>query len=272
MTYAFRERSGNSATPTEMFDFYRGGVHWRYTNADRELELFGERWKPIPISRSNLSSGPEVSKSKLKVEAPRTIEVYEQFRVAPPGSAIGCTVYSHHYGDDDVQAVPEWTGVVVACVRRDSKVTLHCEPAYSAMQAHGLRRKFQRQCPHVLYGPGCKVNKEEFKVIGTVDDLTATTMTCSAASAFPDFYFEGGFIEWYDNLDLLDQRSIEEHVGSSIRLAYTLKHIENGQEIALYPGCNHTMEMCNDVFDNILNYGGTPYIPEKNPYKGQPVF
>jgi len=43
--------------------------------------------------------------------------------------------------------------------------------------------------------------------------------------------------------------------------------IEGGpQSVTLYPGCSHTIADCRDKFNNLVNFGGFPWIPSKNPF------
>lgn len=270
MSFFNREKSHDKAAPIELYDFYQGTIHWRYTNADRDIVFDSYTWKAIPIKRNEISQTPEVARLGLKIEADRTIEVYSRFRIAPPGSPVGCTVYTFHYEDD--VAVPEWTGRIISCVRKDSRVSFVGEPAYVSMMTTGLRRNWQRSCPHLLYGQGCKVVKELYAVNGVIQAVGGIQIQVSAAGTFPNYYFEGGYVAWEDSLGLPVYRSIEEHIGAALKLSYTVTDLVLGQAVTLYPGCDHSMQMCKDRYDNLLNYGGTPYIPQKSPYDGSPVF
>jgi hypothetical protein len=40
------------------------------------------------------------------------------------------------------------------------------------------------------------------------------------------------------------------------------------QEVALYPGCSHMMDDCLVKYDNIVNFQGFPWIPNRNPFEG----
>ncbi len=45
-----------------------------------------------------------------------------------------------------------------------------------------------------------------------------------------------------------------------------------GMTLKAYPGDDHTLATCATKFDNVANYGGFPYFPEKNPFGGSPVY
>jgi len=45
-----------------------------------------------------------------------------------------------------------------------------------------------------------------------------------------------------------------------------------GDQVRAYPGCDHSLITCANKFGNSLNFGGFPFMPEKNPMDGTPVF
>ena len=45
-----------------------------------------------------------------------------------------------------------------------------------------------------------------------------------------------------------------------------------GDTVKAFAGCNHTTEVCDGKFANLLNYGGFPFIPQKNPMDGTIIF
>jgi hypothetical protein len=45
-----------------------------------------------------------------------------------------------------------------------------------------------------------------------------------------------------------------------------------GQELRLYPGCKRTGEWCNAFFNNVDNYGGFEFLPNRSPFSGESVF
>ncbi|AAP96358.1 hypothetical protein HD_1576 [[Haemophilus] ducreyi 35000HP] len=45
-----------------------------------------------------------------------------------------------------------------------------------------------------------------------------------------------------------------------------------GTQIKVYPGCDGRASTCLKKFNNMLNYGGIPHMPNKSPYDGSRVF
>jgi hypothetical protein len=59
--------------------------------------------------------------------------------------------------------------------------------------------------------------------------------------------------------------------GQGSGYGYSYGNSYGSQTVNLYPGCNKSMDHCINRFDNILNYGGFPWIPGKNPFGGTSI-
>jgi uncharacterized phage protein (TIGR02218 family) len=146
---------------------------------------------------------------------------------------------------------------------------IHCESVYSSIKRPGLRRMYQKQCPHVLYSASCGVSAAAEKVTRTVSSITGLDVTVSSLSGFSDGYFAGGYIEWITG-GFTERRSIRGHTGNVLTVNFQPYGLAGSVDI--YPGCDHTLTTCNTKYSNSANYGGMPYIPTKNPFDGTPVF
>jgi hypothetical protein len=81
----------------------------------------------------------------------------------------------------------------------------------------------------------------------------------------PDGYYSGGMIEIGSVL-----KYIIASQGATLTLMQPLGvNIDsNGSAATLYPGCAHNLSDCQTKFNNLLNYGGFPWIPgdRNNPF------
>ncbi|MBQ3675664.1 MAG: phage BR0599 family protein, partial [Campylobacter sp.] len=55
------------------------------------------------------------------------------------------------------------------------------------------------------------------------------------------------------------------HKGDKITLMFPLKSLSTADLVYVYAGCDKTIKMCRDKFNNSINYGGFPFVPSKNP-------
>lgn len=283
MSYDTEEISVQSGAPVELFDFAQGVVEWHYTSAELiALTVSGETYTSASIERSEIESTQEKARNKVTLTVPRNFPVAELFRVSPPSEVITITIRRLHRAD--ITASPEslivlWIGRVLSCEFAGAQAKLSCEPITVSLARIGLRRVYQVNCPHVLYGDGCGLNKDDLENSTTVSALSGLNLSCLGLD--PAFSFAGGFVVWENDDGVFERRFIESATTSTagspevttwvLTLLNPFVGLSVSDPILVYPGCDHTLTTCDEVFDNAVNYGGQPYFPEKNPFEG-PVF
>lgn len=267
MTFAAYEDSIASGEPILLFDFVLGTKHWRYTTADRQITYQYNDYAAVPISRTAPVQSSDIRQQTMRVTVPRDIDVASVFAIYPPAGDMLLTVTNLHYTDPDGQGLVDWTGRVINAEWKGSTVEFACEPLYTSIQTEGLRRRWNLNCPHVLYGPACKLAAASFKVTATVEAISGFAISGSGFVAPAGLSFVGGFAEWDSGNGYLERRSIDSVAGTTLTLAYGSPQLVVGLSVNLYPGCNRTIANCN-TFGNTPNFGGSPYIPIKNPMDG----
>ena len=271
MTFEARERSTQDGAPIEIFTFARDEQRWRYTSADRDVTLAPNVFLSRPLRRTEIESTNEKARLGIKISAPRTLEVVDLYRVAPPSQAVTCIVQQYHEGDGELVTI--WTGRVLGVEFAGAAAAeIALEPIFTSIRRIGLRRLYQRQCPHVLYGAACKVNRATFRVDGTVSTIVGQVVSVAAASGQPAGWFAGGYIEFATADGATERRFVLEHTGVALTLASTAFGLSVGGAVSLFPGCDHSITTCTSKFSNAANYGGFPYFPLKNPFGGDPIF
>jgi hypothetical protein len=58
------------------------------------------------------------------------------------------------------------------------------------------------------------------------------------------------------------------HVGDTITLLVPIAGLTAGQAVSAFRGCARTYAECLSPFNNLVNFWGFPWIPERNPFKG----
>lgn len=270
MTYDAVERSRDGRRPVEIYTFARDYQTWRYTSADRDVVVDSLTYTARSISRSAIEATGELARLGLTLNVQRDLEVADLFRVSPPSAAVTCTVRQYHDGDGSVATL--WSGRIASVSWQGASATIALEPVYTALRRVGLRRMYQRQCPHVLYGSACGVNSAAFRVDGPADAISGLTVSVSEASLLADGWFAGGFIEYDIALGIAERRFVTGHSGAVLTLSAAPAGLVVGQSVRMFPGCDHALATCNSKFSNALNYGGMPYFTQKNPFGGEPIF
>lgn len=269
MTYDIRERSVQDGAPVELYEFARNAKIWRYTSSEQDIADSSETWVSVPITRTAVEVNTESARNAIKLTVPRNFEVADLFRISPPTDIIAVTVRRYHRGEEEDIAVI-WIGRVLNVSFEGARAIMTCEPVSASLKRQGLRRLYQKQCPHPLYGPGCEVDKTAHDHLTTITGIDGVSVTVASLLSKP---YAGGFIEIEDADGNFERRFIRSFSGTTLVLNFPLgPGVGESDAVIVYPGCDHTMQTCNDVYANILNYGGMPFVPQKNPFDGTPIY
>ena len=283
MSYAEFETSTQSGAPVEFYQFTRASETYRYTSADRDLSHAGQTWASYRISRSAIEATQEQARLALDLEVDPDLPVLDLFRVAPPDDVVLLTVWRLHLGDGDPAVI--WMGRVLS-VSLGMQASIHCESVHTSIKRPGLRRMYQKQCPHVLYGAACGLDRDDWRQVCSVTSLSGTSLAVTGLTGFADQYFAGGYVEWVDSNGLYERRAIRAQVGGSLTVTFPMPALAaeaygwgknwgryyGGVAMSVFTGCDHVLATCDSKFSNSANYGGMPHIPSKNPFDGTPVY
>lgn len=272
MSYELIETSVDSARPIELYEFSYSGNHWRYTSADRNITYLANTYKAIPCSRGDLEPTSDAGKSSLIISLSRDAEIGEIFRVQPPSEVVSVTLLGEHFLDNDFLAF--WKGRVINAEWKGSVLELVTENVFSSMRRPGLRRRYQEQCPYALYGSKCAVNRDLWKENHVLISMSGLQLQFNSIVGKPDNYFAGGYLTWVNELNQnVEKRMIRSSSGTTVTISAIPLGLSQAQVATLYPGCDHTLGAGGCArFSNTDNFGGTPYIPRKNPFGGTPIF
>lgn len=274
MAFDDYEKSAYGAQPIEIYTINRDDTeYWRYTSANEDVTVAGNVYTAIPIKRNEIELSQDVERTALKITMPADDDFPEMFIASPPTDRFLVEVRRFHYGDTDVRFL--WFGRVINVEHEEHEAILTCESSVASLKRSTLRRVYQIPCPHVLYDEavgGCTLAKSTFAVPATADaGSTGVTIVSSTFSGYADGYFSGGLVE----LTLVGRTNrafVTNHVGDTITTGLPLQGLYVGGTIIAYPGCDHTTTTCRTKFNNLLNFGGFPFMPVKNPMNGTSVF
>lgn len=273
MSFAQRETGRHSGSPVDLYYFRYGttpNAFFAYTNAEQAVIHNNVTYEPIPITRGAVTASGTLDKAALKVTTPINTGVADLFRIYPPAQVITLIIRQGHV--DEAEFLVHWSGRVLSSSREGSENELTCEPIGTSMRRSGLRRHYQIGCPHVLYGPRCKVLKSLATIHRNALLVTGNTVDLALGwnGAIAPSKYNGGMLEW-DGPNGYEARTI-------LRIQDNVKLFLSGPTNALAPGdpvrvvlgCNHQISDCQSLHANINNFGGQPYIPTKNPINTNP--
>lgn len=275
MSYPDYEGSREDGNPVQCFKFQYGteaGEYYAYTNHTDEVTIDSIVYEPVPIQRGSIESNGTLDKSALRINTDIGTELAEIFRIYPPAAVVQLTIREGHIGDPDAAFVVTWAGRVVAAQRQGSELVLSGEPVSTSLRRPGLRACYQYGCRHVLYGTKCQANKAAATVSATVDSVDGATVTLVAGweGAFDPAKFLRGMIEWPAAGGSTERRSIIRISGDVLSLSGIATGLAASDPVDVVLGCNHKAYAeqggdCQPLHNNIVNFGGEPWIPTVNP-------
>lgn len=272
MAFNANEISRQAGRPVELYKVERSTQRLYYTSAKTDFVYSGRTYTAAPITRSDIEANNSEERGQLKIRVPRDNPIAEMFRPGIPSDVVTVTVYRIHVGDTDAKVI--WMGRILSpSWTADGWCLLSCEPVTTSLKRNGLRRVYQRSCPHRLYGPACNVNKATWQQTVAIQAVASSTITCNTAGLMAAGYLKGGTYTWTNADGLDERRMIMDHVGTTLTLSSPIYGMTGPTSAVVAPGCDHSTGAggCGK-FNNLNNYGGMPYLPTKNPFGGTPVY
>lgn len=280
MSYDVREVSRTLGAPIQLYLFEgsdptAGTIGpYAYTDAEDFISRAGISYAPWPIDRTSVQVSGDLDNINLTVRMAKGTPLDDVFLLWPESQVINLTVFEGHDGDSPANLLDwpaVWSGRCMSGSDNEHEIEIPCEPISTSMRRPGLRRHWQRNCPHALYGPQCNANKTAATQTRAVSSVSGTTVIlASALSSSPArAKYAGGILEWTAPNGTKNVRTIVEvsSSGLTVRIRGRIKpgSLPAGTSVKCALGCNRTTADCTTLHSNILNYGGQPWIPDANP-------
>lgn len=278
MTFDAYEESRNRGVPTELFLFsYGAGPTDYYAYVDSERAFTHPtnfiEYTPFPMKHDRITVDGGKTRKELNIYSAAGHPLYEQFQIYPPDKSIRVVIQEVHLDDADQEVVTVWVGRVLNIKKlEDDTLQFTCRPMTAAYKQAGLRRHWQLGCPHVLYGAQCAANEVAAQTETTATAVASNRVTLDMGwnSVAVEKYI-GGKLTWEVGSNTYNRTILR--VGEDSRtlsLSGVPIGLAPGSSVIVTLGCNHQMDDCLDLHDNIHNFGGDPWIPPDNPVNVNP--
>ena len=122
---------------------------------------------------------------------------------------------------------------------------------------------FSPICRECLGSEKCKVNLENYKASGTVFEIISSDCIVGnhrENKSVAVGYYKYGTIKFLSGKLRGITMQIKDEVDGKIYLLQNTKLIEVGDSYEIFAGCNKTLSVCKNKFNNVLNFRGEPYI------------
>ena len=268
--YTGDERSLTNAGPEELYLFNEADTNfWAFTSSDSDILFSGRTYQAVLIKRGNINLNANSLKTQLELEVAINNSFVINFRNGPIERPVQLTIYRrHNYSPTDF--VTYWDGFVRAVKFNPKRAGIIAGLRTVSMKRLGLMLKYQRTCGLALYSTRCGILKADtdFFVTGTVLTVDSVTITATEFGTEVDGWFLGGS---FRTNDFSMNQKIVFHEGTTIRVSRAVASLEVGDAFTARAGCDWARATCRNKFANELNYGGYPYLPNKNPFEGDAI-
>lgn len=256
---------------SEFIDFARGPQHWRYTSDDRPVIFGSQTFDTAPFKRGRITESFDASRGTLDIDVPLSLPILDLYRGTSPMSDIQVILYRKRKSTGTVTI--RWIGIIGSVEFKTSIATVHGLPPASRLSGNGLNRRWAKQCDLLTYGAGlgqCNKDPNVMRMDATLAFVSGATVRSLDFASKPDGWFSGGWIQWAEGT-AIERRFVTEHIGDTLTLL-TPALAAVGRAVVAFPGDDQTLQTCHEKFDNSDNYGGEPWIPEKNPFGNDPIY
>lgn len=265
MTYDAEETGVESGRPVELYEIRLGIETFRYSSGEDDIVVSGNTWEALPLQRGNIPISPEARTQPIEVTMPASNEFAQKYTASIPSSQATLQIFRVHRGDLTDTALL-FKGVVKSVKFEDagSQATLLVVPVEGGLAKAMPRIDFGGQCGHMLYDARCKVVAGSFRYQGTAGGVSGATLTVAGldASKGAGWATAGEVV-----LASGDRRMIIRHTATdTLQLLFPFEEDPTGQTVDVYAGCDHTIGTCESKFSNEENFGGCPFVPNRNPF------
>lgn len=278
-TFLQLEQSSASSVPIELYEFTLGSTTYYYTSTESDITVGSNTYVATQLSRSELVESSDLGKNNFTITAPDQFPVSLLFENGPPEGIVTLIIKRVQLGNlstsqTEVIGMGRITTVDFPPLR--SEITL--ETVFTSIRAAGIHRVYSINCGFTLYGDECKVDKLSYQSTATDVTQTGNLMTGSSLNDQDSGYYAGGIAVWQPQAGTYVTRGIKSHTNNGtspgeIEITYEMPNYPSGgATLTLYPGCDHSMSTCINKYDNLDNYGGFPYMTQKNPWGSASIF
>jgi uncharacterized phage protein (TIGR02218 family) len=249
--------------PVELYHIWRNdeSEEWFYTDGDVAVVFDGDTYLPATLSRSTSKYESELEVTTLTIEAQYAETPLLEFLSCNPIDTLWIQVSKLFRDQDPLEAGVIFIGQIKSAAFTGVQISVTCVGFEHFLKMPIPTFRYQLSCNHTVFDSNCGLSKSSYKTTTVVTvSSNGRTLTSTDFSSEADGYFTLGKIEFGGTY-----RTIVNHVGSVITLAYKFNSLVTGNSVDAYPGCRGSIETCRDKFDNVIHFLGFPYIPVENP-------
>ena len=257
------KEEGQERQPAELYHFWRGTTHWRYTSGDVAIVYDGLSYEPAELERSQVVYDEKLEVNTMSITVARVRQPAMEFIALAPTELIWISVHKIHRDLETEETSAVFIGQVKDVSFQGTNAKVNCVGFEHFLKQIVPRYRYGPGCQHTLYDEFCKVVQATYTISATISYVSSDGLTLRASEigAQVATYFTLGYVTFGTY-----SRMITNHYsGGNIIIRYPIPYIDVGSSVSVSAGCTKTRAVCITKFNN-LNYNlSFPDIPIDNP-------
>lgn len=267
MTFDATERSLADAAPVELYKFTGTFTTYRMTSHLADITNTEGTYTREAIKRNSTKVGDlQESNLALELELPYAHPMITEYVFATSPPTLTCEFYRCHLNDVN-DTILMWSGSVLSWSIEGRNARLKIPNLLSyALEKPVPPVYYQGPCNHVLGDARCGIDMElaANKQSTTITTINGTSVTVGASTFAVNECAAGEMVVGQE------RRMIISNNGTAFTIASPFAVAAATDAVDLYRGCNHAFNgHCINRFNNAVNFGGFPLVPDRNPFKSR---
>ena len=148
----------------------------------------------------------------------------------------------------------------IDCTR--TGIDLNCRSHLELLNIQMPLRLWQSSCTHTFGDAMCQFDRSSMHATFSAGRGSSEAQIATSVSPTPPNLYVQGTIIGVKGANARSSRTVATMAGGwvYVRLAF-LSPILAGDQFQLLPGCDRTLSTCTNIFNNVIHFGGFPYIP-----------
>jgi hypothetical protein len=262
MSFDTYEESAHLGSRVELylFEMANSAQRWAHTTSKMPITIGDITYTPMEISRTERD--PDTGQFEIELPYDHPVVVLHVAYLPPSPVLVTITTY-HRQDTGDVRRVQE--GAIYGFQQKGVYGTLRCAEPGDPLSKLIPRASHGANCRHWTYGPGCTLDREDYKtIVDSIASVVGLEITAPEILAAGSGWFKFGYAENPANGEV---RFITDHVGAVATLAYPFTGIDTSTVLHFFAGDDFTAETCRVKFNNKVNYLGFDFHPKYNVFR-----
>lgn len=248
--------------PVELFHIWYGSTHYYYTNGDVSVAYGGNTYTPAMLQRGPLERDNTLNIVKMDIGFSYLENPVIDYIAQNPVALVWITVMRLFRDQSPLEAGVVFIGQIKTVTFQGNLGKVECVGFEHYLSRPLPLYRYMRQCNWKLFSTQCTVSVSNYSYTLNVSSISSDglTIVCAALPVLVNDYFAQGEIVFSS-----ERRMITTSASTSLYVRFPFKSLSVGDSVTVYAGCDGNITTCRDKFGNVINFGGTPYVPVDNP-------